>query len=334
MKTIVCHEPGVMTLEKVKNPSLMKQDSVKIAIKRIGICGTDLHAYAGNQPFFDYPRILGHELAGVVVEKGAHVSNVEIGDIVTVIPYIHCGTCISCRSGKTNCCTQMQVLGVHIDGGMCEELIVPSSYVISTQTTLDEASIIEPLSIGAHAVRRAQIQQGETVLIIGAGPIGLGVAAFAKEKGAKTILLDLNEERLRFAKDWAHADEVLLPSEDNECSLRGLNNDELPTIVFDATGNQNSMTEAFKWVAHGGKLVYVGLVKEHITFFDPDFHARELTLFASRNATKEDFDTVMAALSSKKIDANAYITKRITFEETITYFNDKNYQINKAVICL
>lgn len=323
-----------MTLEEVRNPTLTKQDDVKIAIKRIGICGTDLHAYAGNQPFFDYPRILGHELAGIVVEKGAQVSSVEIGDIVTVIPYIHCGACISCRSGKTNCCTQMQVLGVHIDGGVCEEIVVPSLHVISTQTTLDEASIIEPLSIGAHAVRRAQIQQGETVLIIGAGPIGLGVAAFAKEKGAKTILMDINEERLRFSKDWAHVDKTFLPSEDNECVLRSLNSGDLPTIVFDATGNKNSMTEAFKWVAHGGKLVYVGLVKEHIAFFDPDFHARELTLFASRNATKEDFDTVMAALSSKKIDANAYITKRIAFEETISYFKDKDNQTNKTVICL
>lgn len=146
--------------------------------------------------------------------------------------------------------------------------------------------------------------------------------------------MDMNEERLRFSKDWAYGDETFLPSEDNECVLRSLNNGDLPTIVFDATGNKNSMTEAFKWVAHGGKLVYVGLVKEHIAFFDPDFQAKGLTLFASRNATKEDFDTVMAALSSQKIDANAYSTKRIAFEETISYFKDKDAQTNKTVICL
>lgn len=315
MKTIVCQEPGKMELIDTAAPAAPGEHEVLVNIKRIGICGTDIHAFGGNQPFFVYPRVLGHELSGEIAQVGAAVTNVKAGDRVSIIPYMHCGTCISCRSGKTNCCTQMRVLGVHIDGGMRESIVVPATHVLPVpHLSWEEAAIVEPLCIGAHAVRRARIQSGETVLVIGAGPIGLGVARFAKLQGAKVIAMDMSEERLAFCQRWSGCDEIILASREPKERILERNGQDLPTVVFDATGNKHSMTGAFDFVAHGGTLVYVGLVKEQIAFSDPDFHAKELTLMGSRNATLEDFEYVIGCMNEGKIDSTAYISETIPFE--------------------
>ena len=183
MKAIVCEQIELLRLPE--EPTASEGEAI-VRIQRIGICGTDLHAFKGNQPFFSYPRILGHELAGYVEELGAGVTGLAIGDLVSVIPYMHCGHCIACRDGKTNCCTDMSVLGVHIDGGMRERVSIPISHLIKADgLTLDQAAMLEPLSIGAHAVRRSELRAGETALVIGAGPIGLGVMILAKQRGAE-----------------------------------------------------------------------------------------------------------------------------------------------------
>lgn len=335
MKTIVCEEPGTMKIVEQEKPNSLKEKEVLIAIKRIGICGTDIHAFGGNQPFFEYPRVLGHELSGEVAKIGAEVQNVTVGDRVTVIPYMHCGECIACKNGNTNCCTNMQVTGVHIDGGMREFLSIPESHIIKVnQLTLNEAAVVEPLCIGAHAVRRADIKIDDTVLIIGAGPIGLGAARFAKLKGAKTIIMDLNEERLDVCKKWADCNLTLKPSDQSNEELKEMNNGQLPSIVLDATGNKFSMMNAFDYVSHGGKLVYVGLVKDTISFNDPDFHSKELTLMGSRNATLEDFKYVISCMESGKVDAESYISYQIEFEDATDYFHNKSFNTNKALIVL
>ncbi|MFJ7638422.1 zinc-binding alcohol dehydrogenase family protein [Peribacillus sp. NPDC097225] len=335
MKTIICQEPGKIEIIEQDNVNTVNAGEVLLSIKRIGICGTDIHAYGGNQPFFHYPRILGHELAAVVVEVGEGVSTVHAGDIVTVIPYMHCGTCISCKNGKTNCCTNMKVLGVHIDGGMTEFFVLPASHVLKVNDlSLDEAALIEPLSIGAHAIRRADVKQADTVLVIGAGPIGLGVAKFAKLSGTKTIVMDISEERLKFCQEWTNCDAIVLSSENNEEILRNLNEGNLPTIVLDATGNAASMMGAFNYASHGGKLIYVGLFKGEITFNDPDFHSKELTLMGSRNATLEDFQHVIQFMENGEIDAEAYISQNLSFEQAVEHFTNKNFNSNKAVITL
>lgn len=332
MKTIVCLEPNSLVIEKKESPILKNPSDIKVLIKRVGICGTDIHAFSGNQPFFAYPRVLGHELSGVVEEIGSNVSGIQVGDLVTVIPYIHCGKCVSCRCGKTNCCLGMQVLGVHIDGGMAESIIVPSTHVLPVnQLSIDMATIVEPLSIGAHAVRRSDVQQGETVLIIGAGPIGLGVAKFAKLQGARTIMMDISVERLKFAMEWTGCDSIVQASENSLQEILNLNSGDLPTIVYDATGNKNSMMKSFDYVGHGGKLVYVGLVKDTISFFNPDFHSKEITLYGSRNATKDDFQYVVQCMNEGNIKEN-YISEVIGFEETISHFERGNFQSNKILI--
>ncbi len=334
MKKIVRHEPKNMALVTVDEEFEVANDEVLIAIKHIGICGTDIHAYGGNQPFFDYPRVLGHELSGIAEEIGENVQGIQKGDQVTVIPYVHCGSCTACRQGRTNCCTSMQVIGVHKDGGMAEYLKVPQENVFKVNDlSLEAAATVEPLSIGAHAVRRADVQKEDTVLVIGAGPIGLGVARFTKLIGAKTILMDISEERLTFSQQWTEADATVKAGDNAVDELLALNHQELPTIVIDATGNKQSMEQAFTYVSHGGKLVYVGLVKDTISFSDPDFHSKELTLLGSRNATTEDFNHVIDCMAKGMIK-EGYITNRIAFEEVPAFFAANDFRTNKTMISL
>lgn len=322
MKSIVCEQPNVFKLAEVE-PPLPKDGEAIVAIKRIGICGTDLHAYKGNQPFFRYPRVLGHELAGVIEWIGENTFGLKAEDHVSIIPYMECGKCIACRKGKTNCCTQMKVLGVHNDGGMRERISVPYHHLLKTEgLSLDQAAVIEPLSIGAHAVRRGETKEGEFVLVIGAGPIGLGVMSFAKQAGAKVIAMDINDKRLEFCRKWAKVDYTIHALESPMEALKEITGGDMPDTVFDATGNTKSMTDSFRFPANGGKLIFVGLVKSDIVFSDPDFHAKELTLMASRNATKEDFEQVSKSIRSGNIDVNAYITHRSGFEEMINTFED------------
>lgn len=320
MLGIVCEEIERFKLVEMPEPAFVEGEAI-VRIKRIGICGTDLHAFKGNQPFFTYPRVLGHELAGIIEQIGANEEGLIAGDQVSIVPYMHCGQCVACRNGKTNCCTSMKVLGVHIDGGMRELISVPVSHLIQTNgLTLDQSAVLEPLSIGAHAVRRSGLTKGETALVIGGGPIGLGVIAFAKYAGANVIAMDVNDERLAFCRSWATIDHTVNALEDAKEQLAQLTNGDYPTVVFDATGNAKSMMDAFSMVAHGGTLVYVGLVKADITFHDPEFHKRELTLMGSRNATKEDFDLAYKAVKSGGIDVESYISHRSSFDGMIGQF--------------
>lgn len=321
MKGIVCERADSLKFVDLPVPVPAPGEAL-VRIRRIGICGTDLHAYKGNQPFFTYPRVLGHELSGTVEAVADSGCGLAIGDQVSVIPYMHCGSCIACRRGKTNCCTDMSVLGVHADGGMREYISVPVSHLIKTNgLTLEQAAVVEPLSIGAHAVRRAELCRGETALVIGSGPIGLGVMAFAKRQGARVIAMDVNDERLAFCRQWAGADHTVHALREPREQLELLTDGEFPTAVFDATGNKQSMTDSFGCAAHGGKLLFVGLVKADIAFHDPEFHKRELTLMGSRNATREDFEQVIVALKSGGIDAGSYVTHRVPFADTIDSFD-------------
>jgi len=332
MRQLMIAEPFQMVQREVDKPIIEKSHDVLLKITHIGICGTDTHAFAGEQPFFSYPRVLGHELAAIVEEVGEDVTDIRVGDRATVIPYIHCGECAACRRGQTNCCKSLKVLGVHMDGGMGEYIVVDESIVITDNSVPgDLLAIVEPLAIGAHAVRRSELMKDDTVLVIGAGPIGLGAARFAKLRGAKTILMDLNSERLEEGREWTGADDVIVVNDDVMVQLHEKFNGELPTVVFDATGNQHSMESAFHYAENSGTLVFIGLMKKTITFSDPEFHSKELTLKSSRNATLEDFETVMHYMQSGEIK-QGYVTKKIAFDEAISYFEAKKYNTNKAQI--
>ena len=320
MKTLICTEPGKFEYSNGAKPQLQKDHAI-IKIKRIGICGTDLHAFEGTQPYFSYPRILGHELAGELVEFD-NAPGFQKGEAVTFIPYFNCGTCIACRKGKPNCCTQMKVCGVHVDGGMVEYLSVPSSSLLHGEgLSFDELALVEPLAIGAHGVRRAGIEKDEYVLVIGAGPIGLGTMEFARIAGGKVIALDINEQRLQFCKEKLKVEHTVnaLASDVTE-QLKAITNGDMPTVVIDATGSLKAINNAFQYMAHGARYVLIGLQKGDISFSHPEFHKREGTLMSSRNATREDFEHVIANMKSGEVKPATYITHRVIFDEVAENF--------------
>lgn len=333
MKTIFLDEPGRLSFASTKRPASVGDDEALVRVHRIGVCGTDIHAFAGRQPFFSYPRILGHELGVEVLEVGAEVANVRPGDRCAVEPYLNCGLCIACRRGKPNCCTHIQVLGVHTDGGMREAFTLPARKLHpSAKLTLDQLALVETLGIGAHAVGRAGLESGEFVLVAGAGPIGLAVMQFAVEAGARVIALDVNQERLGFCREQLGvAFTVDAASEPVLERLLEITGGDLPTAVFDATGNPRSMAGAFEYPAHGGRLVFVGLFQGEVTFNDPNFHKRELTLMGSRNALPEDFTRIIRLIEAGRIDTTPWITHRASFDDVVREFSGWTKSENRVL---
>lgn len=335
MKTLVCNTPKEFEYKEAEKPQLIKDYAI-LKVKRIGICGTDLHAFEGTQPFFNYPRILGHELACEIVEIEEN-PNFSVGDAVTFIPYFNCEKCVACRNGKPNCCTDIQVFGVHIDGGMAEYIRVPTRLLIASEgLSFDELALVEPLAIGAHGVRRADVQAGEFVLIVGAGPIGLGCMEFARIAGAKVIALDVNESRLDFCKQKLGVDFTINALAENVLErLQEITNNDMPTVIIDATGNQKAIVNAFQYLAHGGRYVLVGLQKGEISFSHPEFHKRESTLMSSRNATRQDFEKVVESMKKGLVKPTTYITHRVNFDEIKDNFEswlDPKNGVIKAVV--
>jgi 2-desacetyl-2-hydroxyethyl bacteriochlorophyllide A dehydrogenase len=335
MKTLTCTSPGTFDYSDTEKPQLAKDQAI-IKIKRIGICGTDLHAFEGTQPFFNYPRVLGHELSGELVAVDGN-DDFKPGERVTFIPYFNCGTCIACRMNKPNCCVHMQVCGVHVDGGMREYLSVPSRTLLhGNDLSYDELALVEPLAIGAHGIRRAAIQPGEFVLVIGAGPIGLGTMEFARIAGAKVIALDVNKDRLAFCKDRlgvAHVIDALAP--DVQQQLSDITSGDMPTVVIDATGNQKAINNAINYMAHGARFVLIGLQKGDLIFNHPEFHKREATLMSSRNATIEDFEHVIRSMKAGLVNPTNYITHKVAFEAVKKEFSswlDPGNKVIKAMI--
>ncbi|TPI17635.1 zinc-binding alcohol dehydrogenase family protein [Mesorhizobium sp. B4-1-1] len=316
MKAVVCRSPGELVLEDRADPCAPPPGWARVAVSHVGICGTDYHIFEGKHPFLAYPRIMGHEVSGTIVEKGEGV-DLAVGEPVVINPYLSCGKCIACRHGKPNCCVKIEVLGVHRDGAMCDEILVPAQNLYPANgLSLADAAAVEFLAIGAHAVRRSLGPPGARTLVIGAGPIGLGTAIFARIAGLDVSLLDMSAERLGFAEK-ALGFTPLDGSKATAAELvRQATSGEGFDLVFDATGNTPSVQSAFAHVAHGGTLVLVSVVKDDIAFSDPEFHKREMTLIGSRNALKADFDHVAASIRDGAVPLNKLVTHRTTLART------------------
>jgi 2-desacetyl-2-hydroxyethyl bacteriochlorophyllide A dehydrogenase len=334
MKVAVCQEPNQMKLDDAGMPVAAPNEAL-VKIRRVGACGTDLHAFKGRQPFFSYPRVLGHEVAGEI-ESAPEGTGFKKGDPVAVLPYLECGKCIACRAGRTNCCVKLSVYGVHRDGGMCEYLAVPADHLVRADgLEWDQIALVECLAIGAHAIRRAAIQSGEHALVIGAGPIGLGALQFARVDGANVIAMDISTSRLEFCKNELGIAHTIKAGDDAAEKLAAITGGTFPSVVVDATGNAGSMKSAVNYLAHTGRLVYVGLVKGEISLNDPACHLRETTLLFSRNATREDFAHVIDCLRSGKATTAGFVTHRAPLEELPDRFDgwtDPKSGVIKAMV--
>ena len=334
MRRVVCEQPGRLRLQERAAPRRAGNE-VLLRLRRVGVCGTDLHIFRGDQPFLAYPRVMGHELSGLVEEAPAG-SGLAPGDAVFVVPYVSCGTCNACRAGKENCCRQIEVLGVHRDGGMAELLALPAGLVHRAEgVSLDQAAMVEFLAIGAHAVRRAGVVPGANALVVGAGPIGLATALFALERGARVVMLDPRADRLRFARAHLDVAHTVAAGPGDEVPLSALTDGDFFDVVFDATGNRDAMERGFGFVAHGGTYVLVSVVAGTISFSDPEFHKRETTLLGSRNATLADFETVLASMRAGGIPTDALATHRLPLDavpDAFASLGDPDAGVVKALI--
>lgn len=313
MREALLERPGDLVLVERAEPPPPGPGEALVAVRRVGICGTDLHAYGGRQNFFAYPRVLGHELAVEVLDVGVGVDRVRPGDRCAVLPYLSCGACGGCARGRANCCERIDVLGVTIDGGLRERMVVPSGHLFREPSfTYDQLVLVETLGIGWHAVARAAPGPTDRVLILGAGPIGLAVAQAASLRTERVVIADIAPERVSFAA--AVGLTSVRVDGDLRARLRELGGGHPPTIVFDATGNRASMEAALAHTDQGGIVVFVGHTTGDITIHNPTFHARELDIRASRNATFEDWDGVMDAVRAGRLDATGWINHRTTLE--------------------
>jgi 2-desacetyl-2-hydroxyethyl bacteriochlorophyllide A dehydrogenase len=305
---LVCSAPGSLLLEPRPVP-VPGTGEVLVRPRRVGICGTDFHIFEGKHPYLNYPRVMGHELAVEVVAAPAG-AGFSPGDICAVNPYLACGHCIACRAGKPNCCVNLSVLGVHQDGGMAALLSVPATNLVRADgLSVDECALVEFLSIGAHAVRRGAVGSRDTVLVVGAGPIGLGTALFARLSGATVVVFDRDPGRVAAVGAIAGVTPLPASNQATEEVLAFTGGDGFD-VVFDATGSQQAMEKGFDFVANGGRYVLVSVIRESITFMDPDFHRKEMTLFGSRNATSEDFERVIAAIRDRQVPVERVVTHR------------------------
>lgn len=335
MLQITLEQPGKLSSSDAPEPKPAHGEAL-VRVHRIGVCGTDLHAFAGKQPFFSYPRVLGHELGVEVVDPGDEPNGLKVGDRCSVEPYLNCGRCIACRRGKPNCCAELKVMGVHVDGGMRPYFTLPARKLHpSKKLDFEQLALVETLGIGAHAVERAEVKADDTVLVIGAGPIGLSVIQFVQVAGATLIVADVSETRLAFCREKLGVKHTLLAGGDIPSQLRAIGGGDLPTVVIDATGNPKSMAGAFELPAHGGRLVFVGLFQGELTFNDPNFHRRELTVFASRNSLPRTFRDIIRWVEEGKIDTKPWITHRLELSSVPEVFPREiagNAAVLKAMI--
>ncbi len=315
MKAVLCQQPGVLEVVERPSPGAPEAGWVRLAVSHVGICGTDYHIFEGKHPFLEYPRVMGHEISATVVEAGEGVA-MAVGTPVIVNPYLSCGTCVACRQGKPNCCTNIKVLGVHTDGAFCEEITVPAGNLYAAKgLSLEAAATVEFLAIGAHAVRRSMAPAGSRALVIGAGPIGLGAAIFSRIAGHEVTLLDTSAERLDMAAERFGLTSGIVANDGTADAVKAKTDGDGFDVVFDATGYGPSMEKAFSFVAHGGALVLVSVVKDDIRFSDPEFHKREMMVVGSRNATRVDFEHVAASIAGGLVPVDHLITHRTTLAD-------------------
>lgn len=318
MKALRLEEPRRFAYLEIDEPASPAAGEVLVRTHCVGICGTDISGYLGKFPFFSYPRILGHELAVEVLATGANAGGLKPGDRCSVEPYLNNVESFASRRGFGNCCQDLQVLGVHTDGGLRERFVIRADKLhVSSSLAYEQLALVETLAIGCHAVNRAAPRPGEPLLILGAGPIGLAVLEFARLSDSKITVMDMNEDRLAFCRRVYNVEETLVFNGDGSelQRLKDITAGELYPIVVDATGSAASMGHALNYVAHGGTLVYVGITTQEISFPHRLLHVREATIKASRNALPDDFRRIIGLIEDGRIDTKPWITHRTSFAE-------------------
>jgi 2-desacetyl-2-hydroxyethyl bacteriochlorophyllide A dehydrogenase len=323
MKAIQFAEPKSIRQIEIDAPGDPGPGQALVRTHRMGICGTDLGGYLGKMPFFKYPRVPGHELGVEVLAVGDGVSNVKVGDRCSVEPYMNCGQCYPCRNGQGNCCEKLNVIGVMVDGGLCERFLIRADKLhASEKLSMEQLALVETLAIGCHATDRGAPQSGKHVLIIGAGPIGLATLEFTRLTGAIVTVMDMVESRLAFCREtYGVPHTIQFKGDDSEIAqMMNITGGDRYSVVTDATGHNGSMSKALNYCAHTGELVYVGITTAEVSFPHPLLHKPELTIKGSRNALPADFPRIIGLIEDGTINTAPWVTHRCAFDDVVANF--------------
>jgi len=315
MKALFITEPGKTETREIA-PSIAGPSDVLLRVRYVGYCGSDLGTFRGKNPLVSYPRIPGHEVSAIIEQVGREVTSLQAGMEVTLSPYTHCGTCAACRQGRFHCCRHNQTLGVQRDGALTEYLVVPAQKIFpSPGLALRTLALVEPLTVGAHAVERGRVSAGETVVVVGCGAIGLGVVATARMHGARVVAVDIDDAKLALAREAGAALTVNTRQEALHERLSEATEGHGPEVVIEAVGLPETYRAAIEEVAFAGRVVYVSYAKEAVTFETRLFVQKELDILGSRNATPQNFERVIGLLTAGSFPVERVITRAVPFDQ-------------------
>lgn len=315
MKTLVLEGPGRAALKEVAAAPVADSDDVLLDVRRVGLCGSDLNSYRGRNPLITFPRIPGHEVAATVAELNPNHPEWQPGTPVTLSPYSNCGRCASCRRGRPNACQFNETLGVQRDGALREVIAVEASRLYRADLSLKELCLVEPLTVGFHAVSRGRVDATDTVAVFGCGGVGLGAIAGAAFRGATVIGIDLDDNKLATARSAGAAETINTAADDLHKSLAEVTDGRGPDVVIEAIGLPQTFRAAVEEVAFTGRVVYIGYAKEQVAYETRLFVQKELDILGSRNAQPEDFREVIRMLEAKRFPVDAAVTHVVPLEE-------------------
>jgi len=314
MKAVVLKKPGLALIESISVP-VSSQETVLLKVRMVGLCGSDLNSFRGKNPMIAFPRVLGHEVAATLMEDVENNAALKSGTDVTLSPYTSCGNCPSCLRSRFNACEFNQTLGVQRDGAMTEYLTISADKIFPAKLSIKSLCLVEPLTVGFHAVARARVTREDTVAIIGCGGVGLGAVAASGYRGAKTIGIDVDDEKLRIAKAAGAAHIINTTVDSMHDRLSELTGGRGPDVIIEAIGLPQTFQAAVEEVAFTGRVVYIGYAKEPVAYETRLFVQKELDILGSRNALPEDFHEVIRMLEEKRFPIDEAVSSIITLDE-------------------
>ena len=333
MKAIALTGPGLVQLTDIAEPERHPGDLL-LRVEMVGLCGTDLNSYRGKNPLVTYPRVIGHEIAATVLEGSATVAP---GSRVTLSPYTNCGLCAACRRGRSNACQFNQTLGVQRDGAMTELLAVPEEKVYPSALSLKELCLVEPLTVGMHAVSRARVTAEDVVAVYGCGGVGLGAIAGSAFRGARTIAIDLDQEKLHTAQASGATDVIHSRQDSVHDRLQEITNGLGPDVIIEAIGLPEAFRAAVDEVAFTGRVVYIGYAKEPVSYETRLFVQKELDIMGSRNALPQDFRDVMHMLEAGSFPVDRAVSAIVSLAQTpaaLVEWSEKPSNFTKIMVAI
>ncbi|WP_260737641.1 zinc-binding alcohol dehydrogenase family protein [Tunturiibacter lichenicola] len=336
MQALILKHPGAAVVETVKDISV-NEEEILLKVKRVGLCGSDLNSYRGKNPLVQFPRILGHEVAATIVHDTPGRPDLVAGTNVTLSPYTSCGRCASCRRGRSNACRFNQTLGVQRDGALTEYIAVVPDKLYPASLSLKELCLVEPLTVGFHAVARGRVTKQDTVAIVGCGGVGLGSVAASGFIGARTIAIDVDDQKLQLARKAGATDTINTTQESLHERLLKYTAGHGPDVIIEAIGLPATFRAAVEEVAFTGRVVYIGYAKEPVAYETRLFVQKELDILGSRNALPEDFHAVIQMLEQGRFPVDDAVTAVISLEEApeiLAAWSSNPSQFSKIMIRL